>query len=262
MKLHTKTLLATLTLGLMVGTATSAETIIFQDNFDGGTADLNGASTDLGGGTWVATPIFDQNGDVNITDVPTGTNSNFGAGSATLAFTPVDGLIYTADASVALSTGGGGDWVGFGFGNGQSTIQNASNRFLGATTEGRAWMYFRENTNNPRAALTNIDDQTAWTGFTQSPSVADMRIVLDTTGGTGNWTATWFAKLPESATYTEIRTTAGLADEDINSIGFVIAGDTVTADITNFSLTSEVPEPSSLALLGLGGLLIARRRRA
>lgn len=35
-----------------------------------------------------------------------------------------------------------------------------------------------------------------------------------------------------------------------------------TFDIDNVSVTANVPEPSSLALLGLGGLLIARRRRA
>jgi hypothetical protein len=48
-----------------------------------------------------------------------------------------------------------------------------------------------------------------------------------------------------------------LARAGINSVGIVHTG----GDITGFSMT-EFSEPSSLALLGLGGLLIARRRRS
>jgi hypothetical protein len=242
-----------LTIGLSITSAATA-TVIFQDNFDGTIANLQSASPDIGTGTWVTSNNFDRNGDVNITAA--------NAGSATLAFTPVDGLIYTAEASFTLSAGGAGDWVAFGFANGQSANAGTGYRFLsGNNVEGRAWMYARENTNNPGAQLTGNGDGTSWAGYTQSPRDLDLRIILDTTGGAGTWAATWFAKDAGDASYTEVRSAALLNDEDINSIGFAVSGNGVTASISNFSLTSEVPEPASLALLGLGGMLLASRRR-
>ena len=235
---------------------THAQITIFQEDFNGGTGDLNGASPDTGGVNWVAASMFDLNGDVNETDA--------GAGSATLAFAPVNGFTYTAEASYTLSAGGSGDFIGFGFANGQDATVSTGNRFLGALTSGRAWAFTRENTNNPAASLTETTNSATWTGLTNSPSNVDLRIILDTTGGTGAWTATWFAKDQASVGYTEVRASTLLGGEDIDSVGFASAGGGVTANITNFSLTS-IPEPSSYAFLaGLTGLalVMTRRRRA
>jgi hypothetical protein len=52
-----------------------------------------------------------------------------------------------------------------------------------------------------------------------------------------------------------------LARADINSLGIVHADGDITGFVSGFSVT-EFSEPSSLALLGLGGLLVARRRRS
>lgn len=52
-----------------------------------------------------------------------------------------------------------------------------------------------------------------------------------------------------------------LARAGINSVGIVHTGGDITGFVSGFSVT-EFSEPSSLALLGLGGLLIARRRRS
>ena len=214
--------------------------IIFSDNFDGDTTNLNGATTDVGAATWVAATCFDRNGDVNIT--------NANAGSATIAFTPVNGLIYTLETSVSLSTGSAGDFIGFGFATGQSSTSGTSNRFLaGNTPEGRLWMYARENTNNPRAERVATADNTPWAGFTQSPSNIDYRIVLDTTGGTGTWTATWFAKDSANPTYTEVRAATILANEGLDSVGFCVSGANVSASILSFTLSdNQAPTPPAL----------------
>lgn len=59
------------------------------------------------------------------------------------------------------------------------------------------------------------------------------------------------------------------AGVDLNAIGFMAAGSPdsrILVDNIYYAqgsdLTNPIPEPSSLALLGLGGLLMARRRRA
>ena len=64
-----------------------------------------------------------------------------------------------------------------------------------------------------------------------------MRIVLDTTGGSGNWTATWYAKKPADTGYSVVRSTANMLTESINSVGFAIANPTIEGTIESFSLS-------------------------
>ena len=61
--------------------------------------------------------------------------------------------------------------------------------------------------------------------------------------------------------YTEVRSTATLLNETINAVGIAKANNLITGTIESFSLTSVVPEPSCLALLGCGSLLLLRLRR-
>lgn len=123
-------------------------------------------------------------------------------------------------------------------------------------------MYVRENTNNPHAQRVNAVDNTLWSGFTNSPNNVDLRVVLDTTGGTGNWTATWFAKNSSDTTFTEVRVNTLLTSVDITSVGFAVAGSGVSADLHSFTLTA-VPEPAHYtAFLGtFAALYLIRRRR-
>ncbi len=87
--------------------------------------------------------------------------------------------------------------------------------------------------------------------------------MLDTTGGAGAWTATWFAKLPTDAGFSKVRPAGTLLDENITSVGIAYSSTNVEGNISSFRLISEVPEPSSavVLLIGLSTLLIGRFQR-
>jgi hypothetical protein len=65
-------------------------------------------------------------------------------GSATLAFTPMPGLIYTLTASFDTVTSTAQNWVALGFTAGQSsTGANNDGRFISGATAGQPWMIYR-----------------------------------------------------------------------------------------------------------------------
>jgi hypothetical protein len=253
-----------------------AVTVIYEQSFTpgAGTAGLNGTSPSTGANNWVASNNrFQADGDI----LEGGTTSATAAGSATLLLVPVDGLVYTLDVSfrnaagtVNAATPNENDWFAVGFAKGQSTGQSTSDRFLGSNVIGKAWMLFRgantANVNNvTQLGSATVGNTTSnnWSDSTLAATYGggmDMRVVLDTTGGTGNWTASWFAKLPASGSFTLVGAAATLLDEDINSVGVAISGRGVDADMTYFRLTS-VPEPGVALLGSLGMLALLRRRR-
>ncbi len=230
--------------------------IILFDDFDGDTTNLNGAAADIGG-NWVA----EVNGDFQTNGVFDG-----GRGSATLAFTPVDGFIYTAETWMTGITGT--NRISFGFVDGQSSGTATSIRFQqNGDPVGRAWMdYIGSGDPIDNFAYNDLTGSAAWTDATlrdQSGGDIGMRIVLDTTAGTGNWTATWYAKSTVGTSFTEVRATETLLDETITSVGYSLYNNTIDGTIESFSVTAVIPEPSSIVLLLVslaGGLLIFRRR--
>ena len=172
-------------------------------------------------------------------------------------------LVYTLDASVT-GISGDGNWIALGFANGQSANSGTNYRFVtGSDPEGRAWMLARgDNSANPNVGHTvGTTDPANWAGALANANGGDldMRIVLDTTGGTGSWTATWYAKRPADGSYTEVRSSTTLPAEDIDSVGLAVSNTGISGTIESFSL-NVIPEPSAalLACLGLIGLL--RRR--
>jgi hypothetical protein len=237
--------------GLAVGTADAGQ--IYFDDFSGsGAADLHGTTPDVttGGNTWVAsTGSADYKADGSFTTTT--------EGSMSLAFTPVDGKVYTLDATfVNLS---GSHWAQFGFGNGQEP-----------NWAGRAWHLLRtaEDTSNAHnTAESGFAGLSVWTslGLLRYDNDLDVRIVLDTTGLTGNWTATYYAKAGNVGTYTEVQSAVTLTDETIDSVGVDVFNSGRGGKLSSFSLSdnSVIPEPSSFALLvGLGSLaMVVRRRR-
>jgi hypothetical protein len=255
--------------------AAHAATVIYEQSFTpgAGTSALNGTAPTTGANNWVAaTSRFQADGDFTE-----------GAGSATLAFTPANNFVYTLDASfrnltpTATVAAPEQDWIALGFAKGQSAGSTNNDRFLNNNVIGKAWMLYRgADTVGTLANVTHLGSATSGNNSGAVPSTSanwgdatlsttsgggiDMRVVLDTTGGTGNWTATWFAKLPASGSFTEVRAATELVNEDINSVGVAISGTGFDGDLTYFSLTA-IPEPSAALLGGLGFLALLRRRR-
>ena len=191
---------------MMVGSAHATQ--IYFDDFSGSAGDdLNGTTPDVSttGESWIATSP-DVKADGSFT-------SPSNATSMTLAFTPADGFVYTLD--VQIENVSGGHWVQFGFGNGQPTTTLWS---------GRAWDLLRvaSDTFNPHATVqSGFAGLANWSdlGLLRYDEPLDARIVLDTTGGTGNWTATYYAKAASDGTYTEVQSTVTLTDETIDAVG-------------------------------------------
>jgi hypothetical protein len=219
--------------------------IIFREDFNGSSDDLDGSAPDIRPGTeaWVASPVFNQDGSVDPS-----------AGSATLEFTPVDGNVYQLDISLR-EVSGDQNWFALGFGAGQSNVISAGNRFINNLLIGKAWMLFRGNTDGNQTflgtATSGTQNVAPWTEFTAETGDVDMRIELDTRGGSGSWTATWFAKKPADPDYTEVREQQVLADETIDSVGIALANTGVDGRIESFSLSDTSVSSSPLTITGV-----------
>lgn len=232
--------------------AARAGTTIFSHTFAGGSGALNGTPADFGSGAWIAADI-----------VTAGGTFTTGAGSATLPLVPVHGEIYTLDARVTGVTGNA-NWVALGFANGLSSGATTSDRFISDNVIGTAWMLFRgDNGANANSAFLGAGSGTnggttnglAWAAFnTQdgtTPGSIDLRILLDTTGGSGAWKVTWLAKPPAETNYTLVRPEADVLNEaNFTSVGFAFANAGVNGSIESFSLsyTGDPPPPPSAPL--------------
>jgi hypothetical protein len=252
-------------LALLVSGAHAAT--IFSHTFNEGNGALNGTPVDTGAGNWVALTTVTANGAFTS-----------GQGSATLSFAPSQGTEYQLDARIT-SVSGNANWVGLGFANGQAFTSSNQNRFIETSgtpgVVGTAWMIFRgNNTPNPNSTFlgtgqkglagAGLSSALAWPSMNSNGGTIDLRIVLDTTGGTGNWTATWLAKETTSGTYTTLRSDVAVPqanEANYTSVGFAFSDAALTSGtLSSFSLT-QIPEPTAALLSGLGLLTLVRRRR-
>jgi hypothetical protein len=242
------------TMGLLaLMTPFAAAEILFSDDFSGDGSDLNDSTPNVttGGATWVACPAFKRDGLITPS-----------SGSATLAFSPVDGEVYTLDLSLSGVTGNG-NWIALGFANGQSTGAASTDRFITGNVMGTAWMLFRGDA-SVNANQTWLGLGTGTNGGTTSSSPftdpltnvnpggdVDLRIVLDTTGGAGTWTATWLARRPTDGNYTEMRPATPMLTESMNSIGIALSSGAVDGTIESFSLSTDTESASALAITAI-----------
>jgi hypothetical protein len=257
MKMSTKTILLT-SIALFTAGALQAQIILYSDNFNGSAVNLNGAAPDISvtnvthgtGGNWTATTGILQNG-----TLPTG-----GSNTASLAFKPVDGYLYTLTMTTNFADGLG--YVGVGFAGLNNTTALGANSADG----GILWSLTRPLRTSDSVRQEAHADSTGGTGLlsptgssTVNPST--ISVVLDTRDGTGLWDVQYLVGGSALTSFANI----GVAYENkINAVKFSNVSNTgLSNTMQSFQLTV-IPEPSTWLLLtgSLTALVILRRRRA
>jgi hypothetical protein len=266
------------------GTARAA--IIYADNFDGTAGLVSGRSvttaTGLFGGTAGATWTSDSTTSTNpdaLWNASGGTYTGTGTTDATLGtfttgadanlitnaflpFVPQSGLIY--DAHIALGSSGvgaSGNWLGLTFapaglnghtaGGGASALSNMAGAGL-IIDKGSGQVQSFGGAGTANGAINSA------TGFvaqgTATPTYHTFDILLDTTGL--QWKVSW---LVDGVTPSGVGATSFTYTTN-PSIGDIVFGSNkLTGTASDFSLTT-VPEPGSVMILGLGALVLTRRR--
>ena len=244
---------------------------IVVENFGGTGAALNGTTADLfdpwitaagGSSTWGAGAAFLDNGTVSVDAVQNAAYLNLGSyinntkGTASGLFD----LTMTISPTV-------GNWISLGFAT--NTTPNTARNFTdtGSTppaglTVGIATIIYRA-TGAPGELdmFGGLGNQNAVDGPDGNTGNRRLTVTLDLTPAFYNGSTT-FGKVTWSDSvlgtlgtfnYTAARSFGSILISEANSSGGTISGLTL----------SQIPEPSTLALLGLGGLgLILRRRRS
>ena len=213
---------------------------------------MNGATTTIGGGTWVASAIANQDGSLI---------GNTTGGGAVLPVSLSTDMIYTLSMDIALTgTAGSAKYIHFGFVD-QSTLiaaggNNASDRFNNNTMNGYPTIALVTAT----AMIQGTELYNAVVASTANATISathNYKMVLDTSGDGSSFKATYFLDGVAFGTdlvmdYAALSAIGGVGFSSRNGTGI----------IDNFLLTAEtIPEPGAALLNGLGVLALLRRRR-
>lgn len=237
------------------GTASAATTLI-NDTFQAGSSTaLNGSTPDTttGGATWTAlSSLTYTGGTLTIPSSVTAETAYLNLGANYFSSNPGT---YTLSMTLNIPTGSSTSWVGLGFF--EPTIASSSN----ATNNAGAPLFFlRQNgayviqsltaTANGGTALTALSGSGATNGQDNT-----LQLVLNTSAA--SWTLDGYlngTQLDLNGASAGLTYTYGTNPTSIQYVGFgsSIGGNAFSATVTDFSLTTSVPEPASLALLLLG----------
>ena len=250
---HNSFTVYTLVFLLTIGTVCQLPaTIIFQDDFDGGSGtNLHGTTPDIttGGASWTANSTFKADGSVST--------SGGNQASASLPFTPQAGKIYELTV-VFENTTDNNDWLSAAF----CELQDTEQAFVGLNSYGTAW--HKIDTASGKENLTvaagmgtdGVESHGSSTGET-FPGRVRFQATLDATdSNSANWIMDFSggALSPESSdafTFADQPAVSG----NYGDINYVLLSRADYGGGHYDSLTLEViPEPVSLSAWLLSGL--------
>jgi hypothetical protein len=227
-------------LDLEDGLIGTQEITMMQDLLSSGAAvDLHGTTPNTGSSTWSAQEEYQDDG----------TMANPSNAGAYYPFAPVSGTVYelTCDSAhvVTYEDGYTCIWGLFEDVTTDTLLQGSTTNGNLNPTCAKAVHLMREVNgsirNNAYRRGSDSDgaaDTIQWTDATlraSADTTLDLRIILDTTGGPGNWEVTWQAKATASGSYTEVGPSTALLSENIGAIGF--SNDSILTELTTETIT-------------------------
>jgi hypothetical protein len=138
---------------------------------------LNGLTPDVGVDTWIASSSLLVNASGQAA-----TNGLTGY----LPFTPQNGYLYSLSADVHETAEGYSSYIGFA-----QSANTGSADWTGSTVNPTGWMSIETSGNGNMYAGPSTANQVG-TYFGRMAGVHNLRIDLDTRGGSGNWTLTYY----------------------------------------------------------------------
>ena len=246
-----------------VGSANASLTnIIYQEDFSGSGDPLNGTAVSPVDGTtlWQANSFALDDGTINGAD----------EGAAILPFTPQAGVQYCLELDVTPNSNTDNRWIGLGLTEVTTLASAGASNYIDrfAHNNSRGWMLVRDHPSDMSQDIQLFQLNTS----NQVSETTEYDIVAGTTyslridyfaNNLNDATATYYIddNLPASAGgdgvdgYVTLLSDVGLYLTDVHSVGWTFDNATSTPPtVDNFVFSSNVPEPTSIALCGLVGM--------